>query len=210
MVCRSLLARAPASQLRCGAEFEPKPMSVRSFVRKFPIVRQISRLKSKAYESYRDRRFPSPVYDVFYYVKNREPARQYRQVQAQFVPRPVEDRVIRELREDGISLVHLDDLLEAPGFQHVQAWAEKLIAAPAIQERIRIVEGGARPEAKSGKYFLIRPLGDEPAVDFNDAVMGISISAPVLRIIARVSRHVRQARRARPLVQHPDNGATCL
>jgi Phytanoyl-CoA dioxygenase (PhyH) len=159
-------------------------MSAQSLVRKLPVVRRISGLKSRAYQRYRERRFPPAVYDILYHVRNREPAKYYRQAQTQMVPRPVEEKVIRELREEGISLVNLDDLLETPVFQQAQAWAEKLVTAPSNQERTRLIEGGARPEAKSGKYYLVRLLGDEPVVDFNDTVMGISLSAPVLRIVS--------------------------
>lgn len=159
-------------------------MSAHSFVRASSVVRRVSGLKSKAYQRYRERRFPPLVYDFFYHVKNREPVKRYQQIQAQIALRPMEEKIIQELRADGISLVHLDDLLETSFLQQAQVWAEKLVAGSSVQDRIALVEGGAQPEAKSGKYFLIRLLGDEPIVDFDDAVMAMSISDPVLRIVS--------------------------
>jgi len=159
-------------------------MSAQTIVSKLTVVRRITGLKSTAYQRYRERRFPESVYNFLYYVRNREPARHYCQAQAQMAVRPLEEKVIRELREDGISLVDVDDLLQAHALQDAQAWAEKQVAARSNQERIKLIKGGARLEAKSGKYFLVRLLGDEPVVDFNDTVMALSISAPVLRIVS--------------------------
>jgi ectoine hydroxylase-related dioxygenase (phytanoyl-CoA dioxygenase family) len=160
-------------------------MSTQSFVSAHPLVRQLTGLKSRAYQRYRERRFPASVYNVLYYVRNREPAKHYHLAQAQLAPQgPIEEKVIRELKEDGISLVHVEDLLQAAALKQAQAWAERLVVTPANQERIKLVEGGARPQAKSGKYFLVRLLGDEPVLDFDDVVVGMSISSPILRIVS--------------------------
>jgi ectoine hydroxylase-related dioxygenase (phytanoyl-CoA dioxygenase family) len=163
---------------------EEKLMPTQSTLRELPLVRRVSGLKSETYRRFRERRLPAAIYEALFYVGNRVPTRQYRQFEAQFERRPIEERVVRELREDGISLAKLDDLLPEPAFEQIRAWGEKLVAAPSNQERIKLIESGARPEARSGKYFLVRLLGDRPTLDFNDAGVRMSISAAMLRIIS--------------------------
>jgi Phytanoyl-CoA dioxygenase (PhyH) len=159
-------------------------MSAQSFVSGLPFARKISGLRWKARDLYHHGHYRRPIYDVLHYIKNREPTKLYQQAGAQMAPRAVEEKVIRALREDGIAIIHINDLLPPQVFEEARAWAEKLVAAPAIRERIELIESGRVPDdAKAGKSYLVRLLGDMPAVDINDAVVRMSLSAPVLRIV---------------------------
>lgn len=128
-------------------------------------------------------RFRWPMYDVWRYFVNRESRKLYRLDKVRMAPIPLEATVIRELKETGISMVQLNDILPGPMFSEIQEWTEARLRAPEIQERIKVVEGGGRPRAKSGKFYIVRPLGDVPVVDIKAAVMNMSLSEPILRIV---------------------------
>ncbi|HET8696159.1 MAG TPA: phytanoyl-CoA dioxygenase family protein [Gammaproteobacteria bacterium] len=163
-------------------------MSQPSFVLEFPLFRRIlgriDRLKAQAYQRYRERRFPAAVYDALYYVRNLEPVERYRQAQAKLAPQPIEAKVLQDLREHGLAVVDIADLLQVPTLEQIQAWAEQVIAAPSNQAKISFIEGGGRPDAMSGKFYLVRLLGDEPFMEFNNPMTRLSLSAEVLRIVA--------------------------
>src|SRR5262249_23747507 len=68
-------------------------------------------------------------------------------------------------------------------FGGIQEWTEALLRTPAVHAQIQVIEGGARPRAKSGKYYIVRPLGDVPVFDVADKVVAMSVSEPILRIV---------------------------
>lgn len=98
-------------------------------------------------------------------------------------PSPVENTVIQELRNTGISVVHISDLLAPSIFAGLKGWAEALIESPTIREKISAVEQGARPKTKANKFYLVRPLGERPHVEIRDKVVEMSLSDPILRIV---------------------------
>ncbi len=128
-------------------------------------------------------RYRWPVYDVWRRVRNTEPRRLYRLEAARMAPREIEETVIRQLRETGISMVQLDDLLPGRKFSEIQRWAAAQLQVPAARERIAAVEGGARPKVKGDKYYIVRPLGDTPVFAVDDAVIGATLSDPILRVV---------------------------
>ena len=150
-------------------------LTLRNF-KKAPVVN----LARQAYYRYR---FSGLMFDVWRYFENREAKELYRRAEAQMTPSSLERKVIRELKEAGISMVQLDDLLPGGIFSEIQEWADALIRAPEIQERIKVVEGGGRSATKSDKFYIVRPLGDYPVVDVKDIVMQVSLSEPILRIV---------------------------
>jgi hypothetical protein len=159
-------------------------MTAQILRRGLSLIRRPSLVKRKAYEFYLDRQFRWPIYDVSRYVRNREPRRLYRRVRAGMAPLRVEQRVIRELKEKGISVVNINDLLPFQMFGKIQDWAEELLRKRTIEERIRAVERGEKPaDAKAGKFYIVRPLGDVPVVDMNDGVVSMGLSDPILRIV---------------------------
>ena len=98
-------------------------------------------------------------------------------------PSQIEASVIHELQETGIAVVQLTDIVPHVIFSDIQAWAEAQLQSPETQERITNIEDGGRPRAKGGKYYIVKPLGDVPVVEVEAAVMGASLSEPILRIV---------------------------
>jgi len=150
---------------------------------RLPFVWRFSPLARKVYQFYDRRRFRWPIYDVSRYFINAESRKLYRIARAGMAPNSVEQSVIRDLRETGISVRQVSELLPHKMFSDLQGWAETRVREPAIQERIKAIEGGARPEAKANKFYILRPLGDKPVVDVRDEVMLVSLSDPILRIV---------------------------
>jgi hypothetical protein len=150
---------------------------------RLPVVGRFSHLARRAYRFYEGRQFRWPIYDLSRYFINREPKKIYRRERTRMAPNSVEKKIIQELREDGISIIQLSDLFPPQTFIEIRQWAEGLIREPKVQERIKTIKEGARPDSKAGKFYVVRPLGDFPVVDLEDAVMKMSLSDSVLRII---------------------------
>jgi Phytanoyl-CoA dioxygenase (PhyH) len=143
----------------------------------------VSRIGEKVRGYYSTKRFTWPIYDLLYYFFNKEPKELYRKEQAQITRTSSAQKVIHELKQKGVSVIDFSDLLPAWQFSDLQETAEALIKKPVIQERIKAIECGARPETKSDKFYLVRPLGDVPVVDLRDRFMQISLSHPILSIV---------------------------
>jgi hypothetical protein len=59
------------------------------------------------------------------------------------------------------------------------------MSTPATQEKITAIRSGARPKLWSGKYFIVRPLGELPlSLDLGELVVGAALSDPILRIVS--------------------------
>ena len=149
------------------------------------MVQMLHKRSGLLFRIYRKLRYRWPIYDVLAYFKNRESSRLYRRDRIRMVPRPAEHKVIDDLRRDGISVVPVTALLPAVVFDQAQEWAERLIEDKTVREWIEQVRIGERTTStKGGKFYIIRPLGDLPALDTSDAVIAISLSDPVLRIVS--------------------------
>jgi len=151
-------------------------------LKKVPFVRPVARNAREAYYRYR---FRGLMFDCWRYFKNRESRILYRRTKARMAPTSLEGRVIRELKETGISMVQLSDLLPGRTISRIQEWAEPLLRAPDIEERIRVLESGIRPAAKSNwdKFYVVKPLGDSPVFDIGDDILAMVLSEPILRIV---------------------------
>jgi hypothetical protein len=153
-----------------------------ALLKKVPFVRVLARNAREAYYRYR---FRGLLFDCWRYFKNRESRTLYRHARARMAPSLLEQKIIRELKENGISIVQLSDLLPEYTISRLQQWAETLLRAPEIEERIRVIESGIRPPARSNwdKFYLVRPLGDSPVFDIRDSVLAMVLSEPILRIV---------------------------
>lgn len=114
-------------------------------LKKTPVVN----LARQIYYRYR---FRGLVFDVWRHFENREPRQIYRSAEARMAPRPIEQRVIRELKETGISIIQLSDLLPGQMFSEIQEWTEARLRAAEIQEIIKVVEGGGRPDTRAASF----------------------------------------------------------
>jgi hypothetical protein len=123
------------------------------------------------------------MYDVWRYFLNREPRKLYLKNKLEMNQKPLERKVIEQLKESGISIVQFSDIFPDRKFSEIQGWAEARLRTPEIQERIKLVEGGGRPRAKSGKYYIVKPIGDHPVVTIGDTVMDMILSESILRIV---------------------------
>jgi hypothetical protein len=144
-------------------------------------------LARRAYWEFHEGKLPQfcfrwPIYDAWRHFSNAESRRLYALEKERMTPGPLEQRVIQELRKTGIALVQVGDLMPGKMFSEIQEWGEALLRAPAIQERITAIEGGARLQAKSDKYYIVRPMGDEPVYDTTDSVVEVNLSEAMLRI----------------------------
>jgi hypothetical protein len=95
-----------------------------------------------------------------------------------------EQKVIDDLRREGISVVQLGDLLPTAMFEDAREWAERLLEDESLKEWIERARAGERMITPDSKSYLIRPLGHPPVFDTNDVVMRICLSDPVLRIVS--------------------------
>ncbi len=98
-------------------------------------------------------------------------------------PTQVEQRVIQELKDNGISIIKLSEILPAEIFTEISQWAEGLLQEPETKRRIREIEKGVRPDSKSDKFFIVRPLGDMPSVSIEDRIVQVALSDPIMRIV---------------------------
>src|ERR1044071_6558608 len=64
-----------------------------------------------------------------------------------------------------------------------QKSAEALVREPINQQQINIVENGGHVTAKSGKFFLVRLLGDVPELDAKSPFLQASLGAGILRVV---------------------------
>jgi hypothetical protein len=128
--------------------------------------------------------FRWPMYDAWRYLKNGKPRRMYRQEQSGMVPTPIEQAVISQLRQDGIAMIHCDELLPGNSFAQLQDWAEAAVDSPETRQKIAEITTGVRPEGKGGKFYIVRPLGKYPSFDLQEHVAKVVLSEPILRIVS--------------------------
>jgi hypothetical protein len=142
------------------------------------------RLVNLARAAYYRYRYYGLVFDIWRYLENRQAKKLYKQEKARMAPTPVERKVITELVQTGISIIHIDDLFGSNIFETIRQWAEPLLDAPEVQANIKFISDGGRPAAKSDKFYIVRPLGDRPAVTLKDCIMSVALSDPVLRVVS--------------------------
>jgi Phytanoyl-CoA dioxygenase (PhyH) len=128
-------------------------------------------------------KFRWPIYDVWRYFLNREATKLYRLEKARVAPGPLQQKVINELEEKGISIVHFSDLFPHCELRELQKSAEMYVQKPANHERILAIERGAMLAAKNDKFYLVRLLGDLPVFDQKDKFVELSLSNEVLGIV---------------------------
>jgi hypothetical protein len=128
--------------------------------------------------------FRWPIYDVWRHFVNAESRRLYLQQRAAMAPRPIEAQLIDDLKRDGVAMVAVDDLLPEPRFREIQAWGDRLLERQDVVAKVEAIRAGKCPDrAKSDKFYVVRPLGDVPVFDMRDAVVQVSLSDPILRIV---------------------------
>lgn len=87
----------------------------------FPGVWGLLALKSKARDSLlRSTTFGWPMYDLRYYFSNREAQKLYRQQRNDFPLTGLQERIVGELRERGISVIHVTALFSEKVFTRIQ------------------------------------------------------------------------------------------
>ncbi len=138
---------------------------------------------NRRYREYPGIKFSWPVYDIWRYFVNGEAIKLYRLEKTRLAPTPFEQQVIDDLKENGISIIHFDDLFPHNRFSELQALAEACLQRPPNQQRIRAIENGVKVVAKAGKFYLVRLLGDLPVFNQNDKFVTLSLSDEVLRIV---------------------------
>jgi hypothetical protein len=149
----------------------------------------IIRLRQRAYRAYqagRVRLEQGPWYQARSYFSNRGARQRYREAGAAMDPTPGEQRVLDGLTRSGIAMVPVADLVGPALAEQARAAAEGYLAQPGVQDRIRRISAGERPDdAKGGKFYIVRPLGDVPKLPLSDPLMRITLSDAVLRIVSR-------------------------
>lgn len=158
--------------------------------RVFALARKVRSKVRYAYdEVHRKITFSWPIYDVWRYFLNREPKILYRIHKTHMSPNSLEQQVINELAESGISVIHFNDLFPARQFKDLQESAEIWLQKPTNQSRIKEIQSGPRvinskkTFSTADKFYLVRLLGDKPVFDLKDTFLELSLSEQVLRIV---------------------------
>src|SRR5262245_36275685 len=89
-------------------------------------------LRHRLRRNYDANGFNWPIYDLLRCSCNREPKQLYRGEGRIMQPISLEQRVARELKQNGLSVVHFSDLLPAHQFSELQELAEARMQKPAI------------------------------------------------------------------------------
>jgi len=143
------------------------------------------RLKRKLRPYWNEMLASWPIYPAVRRSRNAEAQELFQQEQARTALAPVEERIVADLRRDGIALVDLDQLVPNPNFSQLSEWAESLAGRDDMRREIALRSSGVRPaDAKGGKHYIVRPLGDKPDLDIQDLPVRLALSAPILRVVS--------------------------
>jgi hypothetical protein len=148
--------------------------------RNLPGVWRIFSMQSKLRDSFRhSATFGWPMYDLRYYLSNLEPRRLYEQQKNDFPLNLVQQRVVRELQQNGISIVNVNDLFPENVFSRLQELAEALLETTERDETTK------EPERVPGteKFYLVRPLGQKPLLSIQNEFLAYGASDEILRIV---------------------------
>jgi hypothetical protein len=138
---------------------------------------------NRRYLDYPGIKFSWPIYDISRYFLNREAARLYAREEKLRATNSVQQNVTDELRRQGISVIHFDDLFPASRFQELRELAENYVRQPSTQQMIETIRKGGRPNAPFGKDYIIRLLGETPVLDRNDSFLQFSLAQEILAIV---------------------------
>jgi Phytanoyl-CoA dioxygenase (PhyH) len=127
-------------------------------------------------------RFRWPVYDLSRWLSNSTARKLYRNERAHMELNAVQQQILDELRQEGISIIRFHDLFPSRNLSELQELAEKYLKRSINQDKINAIRTGIRP-AKAGKFYLVRLLGDRPKLDQQDKFVEITLSDEVLRIV---------------------------
>jgi hypothetical protein len=128
----------------------------------------------------------SPIYDVRRWALNRAAKKAYSAEKIRMPLNALQLRIVNDLRENGIAVLHFNDLFPDRDFSEYQELAEALLQRPENQEQIRKVESGYKPDNPLGlvlKYFVVRLLGNFPVFDYNDKFVKVALSDEIQRIV---------------------------
>jgi len=92
----------------------------------------------------------------------------------------LQQRIVNELNENGISIVRFENLFSDKRFSEIQDLAETHLRKPRVQREIDEIEHGQMPSAS--KPFLVRPLGRPSLLDHKDAFVQTALSDRILRV----------------------------
>lgn len=123
------------------------------------------------------------MYDIRRYSLNREPRKIYRRRWKAIPLTPLQERIINELKEKGISIVHFNSFFPDSEFNGMRELAETYMRKAENQMKIKETEDGIRHKSKHGKFYLVRLLGDIPSFDISDKFMKFSLSNEILQIV---------------------------
>ena len=93
----------------------------------------------------------------------------------------VQNKVIRDLKGEGISVIKFEDLFSKKEFEKLRCIAENHLRRPEIKKEIK--SGKIRRKGAS-KKFQVRPLGEKPEFELNDDFMALAINDKLLKIVS--------------------------
>jgi hypothetical protein len=127
--------------------------------------------------------FRWPMYDLRYYFNNLEAQKLYRLQSSELSLNILQQRVVGELKEKGISVMDVIDLLPDGVFKGLQESAEALIQKPENQRAIKelyCATGGVRSKEN---LYLIYLLEDKPVLSLQNQFLVFSLRNEILRIV---------------------------
>jgi Phytanoyl-CoA dioxygenase (PhyH) len=128
-------------------------------------------------------KFRRPLYGIWRYVLNREATQLYCNEAKRMELDSLQQQIVYELTENGICIVHFDDLFPTRVFDEFYALAGTYLLESKNQKLIETIQGGG--VADQWKFYLIRLLGNRPVFDHSNKFLELSLSDEVLRIVCR-------------------------
>lgn len=154
------------------------------------LIRKLRSVPAYLYQEYRKRQLDRPIYDLTHYYFNREPKKLYRRQKRRMALCRLQQQVADELRQKGISTIHIADLIPGRKLGEYQELAESLVQRPANLIKIegieRSLEKSSKPKEQftaADKSYVVHLLGDKPVFDFNDKFTELALSPEILNIV---------------------------
>jgi hypothetical protein len=128
-------------------------------------------------------KFRWPVYGLWRYVVNKEAIRLYCNEAKSMELNSLQEQIVNELTENGICIVHFNNLFPTRAFGEFHALAGTYLQESRNQKLVETIQGGRL--ADQWKFYLVRLFGNRPVFDQSNKFLDLSLSDEVLRIVCR-------------------------
>jgi Phytanoyl-CoA dioxygenase (PhyH) len=95
----------------------------------------------------------------------------------------LQQQIVNELTENGICIVHFNNLFPTRSFDEFHTLAGRYLQEPSNEELIENIQRGALVD--QWKFYRVRLLGNQPVFDQGNKFLDLSLSDELLRIVCR-------------------------